>query len=74
LGIKGVRHSALLLSRVYGRLIWDMVRLELQEVTCREDPEFTLALWSETVGKHRLMSQAQVVTNADGKVVFVVRF
>jgi hypothetical protein len=61
-------------TRAKGRLFWDAFGLELPEVTCREDPDMTLALWSEAFDKHFRVSRALVITDAAGKVVFATCF
>jgi hypothetical protein len=61
-------------TRTRDRLIWDASGLDLPEVTCRDDPELTLALWSEAFDKHFRVSRALVITDAAGKVVFVAGF
>jgi len=53
------------------RVLQDATGLELPEITSPDDPELTLALWAEAFEKHLRISQAFVVTDAVGRVVFL---
>ena len=54
------------------RLVWDATGLELPEALSLEDPELTSALWSEAFDKQVWAGRTVVVTDEDGKMIFVV--
>jgi hypothetical protein len=51
-------------------LIWNTIVLDLPEVTSRDDPELTSALWSEVFDKQVQQSRTFVITDENGKLVF----
>jgi hypothetical protein len=61
-------------ARTQDRLIWDATGLELPKVADLEDPELTVALWSEALDKHVQTGRAVVITDATGRVVFAIGF
>jgi hypothetical protein len=54
------------------RLIWDATGLELPEIGSLEDPELTSVLWSEVLDRQFQKGRAFVITDAVGKVLFVM--
>ena len=55
-----------------GRLVRDTTGLELPDLARSEDAELTLALWSEVLPRQFLKGRALVITDAVGKVLFVM--
>ena len=53
------------------RLIRDEIGLELPEIARSEDPELTLALWSEVFDRQFRRGTDFVITAEIGKVLFV---
>ena len=57
--------------RTSDRLIRDETGLELPEIAKSEDPELTLALWSEVFDRQFRRGTDFVITDEIGKVLFV---
>jgi hypothetical protein len=61
-------------TRTERRMLWDRTGLDLPDFWRATDEEMADALWHEAFAKHVAMGGSLLITDENGKVVFVAAF